>query len=156
MTGRGAERRYTLLVFLFWLPTGLYLATKVLLMLDRGLSLPEIGTVVLVFSLTTAALELPTGGLADVIGRRVVLAASAAASFAGLALLAVADGFWLFVASAVLRGAARALSSGPDQAWFVDTMHAADGPDAPLTRGLARGEAAASVGLGLGTLAGGA
>ncbi len=36
--GRRAERRYALLVFLFWLPTGLYVATKVLLMLDRGLS----------------------------------------------------------------------------------------------------------------------
>ncbi len=90
------------------------------------------------------------------IGRRTVLAASAVASFAGLALLAVADSFWLFVASAVLRGVARALSSGPDEAWFVDTMHAVEGPDASLTRGLARGEAASSVGLGIGTLAGGA
>ncbi|HEV7713176.1 MAG TPA: MFS transporter [Asanoa sp.] len=156
MTGRRAERRYALLVFLFWLPTGLYVATKVLLMLDRGLSVAAIGTVVLVFSLTTAALELPTGGLADVIGRRTVLAASAVASFAGLVLLAVAGNFWLFAASAVLRGLARALSSGPDQAWFVDTMHAADGPDAFLTRGLARGEAAGSVGLLIGTLVGGA
>ncbi|GIF66415.1 hypothetical protein Ais01nite_44500 [Asanoa ishikariensis] len=156
MTGRGAERRYALLVFLFWLPTGLYLATKVLLMLERGMSVAAIGTVVLIFSLTTAALELPTGGLADVIGRRTVLAASAVASFAGLALLAVADVFWLFAASAVLRGIARALSSGPDEAWFVDTMHAAEGPDASLTRGLARGEASSSVGLGIGTLVGGA
>ncbi|MEV4620482.1 MFS transporter [Asanoa sp. NPDC049573] len=156
MTGRRAEWRYALLVFLFWLPTGLYLATKILLMLDRGLGVAAIGTVVLVFSLTTAALELPTGGLADVIGRRTVLAASAVASCAGLALLAVADGFWLFAASAVLRGIARALSSGPDEAWFVDTMHAAEGPDAYLTRGLARGEAASSVGLLIGTLVGGA
>ncbi|SNT25099.1 Major Facilitator Superfamily protein [Asanoa hainanensis] len=156
MTGRRAEWRYALLVLLFWLPTGLYLATKILLMLDRGLSVAAIGTVVLIFSLTTAALELPTGGLADVIGRRTVLAASAVASCAGLALLAVADGFWLFAASAVLRGIARALSSGPDEAWFVDTMHAVEGPDAPLTRGLARGEAAGSVGLGIGTLLGGA
>ncbi|MDG4824260.1 MFS transporter [Asanoa sp. WMMD1127] len=156
MSARRAEWRYALLVLLFWLPTGLYLATKILLMLDRGLGVAAIGTVVLVFSLTTAALELPTGGLADVIGRRTVLAASAVASFAGLALLAVADSFWLFVASAVLRGVARALSSGPDQAWFVDTMHAADGPDAVLTPGLARGEAASSVGLGLGALVGGA
>ncbi|GAA1848575.1 MFS transporter [Asanoa iriomotensis] len=156
MTGARAEWRYALLVFLFWLPTGLYVATKILLMHDRGLDVAAIGTVVLVFSLTTAALELPTGGLADVIGRRTVLAASAVASFAGLALLALADSFWLFAASAVLRGVARALSSGPDQAWFVDTMHAVSGPDASLTRGLARGEAASSVGLGLGTLAGGA
>ena len=56
----------------------------------------------------------------------------------------------------MLRGIARALSSGPDEAWFVDTMHAVEGPHASLTRGLARGEAASSVGLGIGTLAGGA
>jgi len=155
VTARRAARRYALLVFLFWVPTGLFLATKVLLMLDRGLSLAEAGTVALVFSLTVAGLELPTGGLADVIGRRAVLAASAVLGVCGLGLLAFADGFWLFVASAVVRGASRALSSGPDQAWYVDTVHATDGPDAPLTAGLARGEAASSVGLALGTLAGG-
>jgi hypothetical protein len=150
-----ASRRYVLLTFLLWLPTGLYLPPLVLLMLDRGLSVGAVAVVGAAYSLTVALLELPTGGLADVVGRRPVLVASTAASAAGLLLLGLADTFTLFVASAMLRGVARALSTGPLEAWYVDTVHAALGRDADLTAGLARGEVAASVALAAGTLTGG-
>ncbi|MFI7542011.1 MFS transporter [Actinoplanes sp. NPDC049599] len=155
MTGGAAARRYALLSFLLWLPAGLYLVPLVLLMLDRGLPVATIAVVGAVYGLTTAALELPTGGLADVLGRRPVLIASAVAGAAGLLLLGLAGTVALFVASAVLRGAARALSTGPLEAWYVDTVHAEHGRDADLTAGLARGEVAASLALGAGTLVGG-
>jgi hypothetical protein len=73
----------------------------------------------------------------------------------GLVLLGLAGTVALFVASAVLRGVARALSTGPLEAWYVDTVHARLGREADLTTGLARGEVAASLALGLGTLIGG-
>ena len=155
MTGRAAARTYALLSFLLWLPAGLYLVPLVLLMLDRGLAVSTIAAVGIVYGLTTAALELPTGGLADVLGRRPVLIASAVAGAAGLLLLGLAGTVALFLASAVLRGAARALSTGPLEAWYVDTVHADQGRDADLTAGLARGEVAASLALGAGTLVGG-
>jgi MFS family permease len=113
----------------------------VLLMSGRGLSLAQVGAVTAVHSVVVVALELPTGGLADVIGRRVVLAASALLSAAGLVLMATATTFWMFTGWAVLQGMARALSSGPAQAWYVDTLHRAAGPDADLRHGLSRGEA---------------
>jgi MFS family permease len=155
VTGVAAARRYALLNALLWLPAGLYLVPLVLLMLDRGLTVPAIAVVGVVYGLTIAVLELPTGGLADVLGRRPVLIASAVAGAAGLLLLGLAATVALFVASAVLRGAARALSTGPLEAWYVDTVHAEQGRDTDLTAGLARGEVAASLSLGAGTLVGG-
>lgn len=155
MSGETAARRYALLSFLLWLPAGLYLVPLVLLMLDRGLSVSTIALTGVVYGLATAVLELPTGGLADVLGRRPVLIASAVAGAAGLLLLGLADTVALFAASAVLRGVARALSTGPLEAWYVDTVHAELGRDVDLTAGLARGEVAASLALGAGTLIGG-
>ncbi|MDM4722300.1 MFS transporter [Micromonospora sp. WMMA1363] len=155
MSAAAATRRYALLSFLTWLPTGLYLAPLVLLMLDRNLSVGLVAAVGAVYSIAVVLLELPTGGMADVLGRRPVLVASAVASAAGLLILGLAETLPLFIASAVLRGVARALASGPTEAWYVDTLHAADGRDADPTTGLARGEVAASVALAAGTLAGG-
>ncbi|WBB54269.1 MFS transporter [Verrucosispora sp. WMMD573] len=73
----------------------------------------------------------------------------------GLLLLGLADTIALFLASAVLRGIARALSTGPLEAWYVDTVHAHAGRDVDLTGGLARGEVAGSLALAVGTLTGG-
>jgi MFS family permease len=129
----------------------------VLLLLERGLTLAEVAALGVVSSLAVAVLELPTGGLADALGRRPVLVVSALVHAAGLAMLAVTARWDLLVVSAVLRGAARALASGPLDAWYVDTARAAGAVgEGALTRGLARGQVASSVGLGAGTVLGGA
>jgi Major Facilitator Superfamily len=150
-----ATRRYTAVAFLTWLPTGLYVAPMVLLMLDRGLSVPTIAAIGVAYSLTTAVLELPTGGLADAVGRRGVLLASCTASLISLVMLGFATTAMLFAVSSFLRGVARALGSGPAEAWYVDTVHATQGTDAPIGPGLARGQIAGSSGLAIGTITGG-
>ncbi|TDD09621.1 MFS transporter [Nonomuraea deserti] len=155
MTARSALHRYMLVSFLTWLPLGLAMAAQVLLMTERGLSLARIGLATTVFSIVTVCLELPTGGLADVLGRRVVLAASAAFTVAGLALMSVATTLGMFMVAGVLKGVARALSSGPASSWYVDTLHGIEGRDADLKPGLARGGAMESVALCVGVLAGG-
>jgi MFS family permease len=104
----------------------------------------------LAYSLTVGLLELPTGGLSDVLGRRVVLIAAAVSSLAGLLLMGLATTAALFAASALLRGVARALGTGPAEAWFVDTV------GRPDPKGLAHGSVALSSGLAVGTIAGGA
>ncbi|MEU8267160.1 MFS transporter [Sphaerisporangium sp. NPDC049002] len=152
---RTAMRSYALISFLTWFPAGLTMASMILLMTSRGLDLAQVGMVLSVQAVVIVALELPTGGLADVLGRRVLLAVSALFSVAGLALLAVATSVWLFAVASVLKGIARALSSGPAQAWYVDMLHAARGPEADLKPGLARGEAMGSVSLCVATLTGG-
>jgi MFS family permease len=152
---RGPLARYAVIEFLTWLPTGLYMAPMVLLMAVRGLDVAEIGLVSAAYSVTIVVLELPTGGLADVLGRRTVLATSAAVSVVALGVMAMATTVWAFFFASLLKGVARALSSGPAQAWYVDALHAEQGRSADLKPGLAAGNAAGSVALALGTLAGG-
>ncbi|MFJ4010055.1 MFS transporter [Streptomyces sp. NPDC090026] len=150
-----ARRRFTATAFLFWLPVGLYLPSQVLLLTERGLALATVAGLFAVYSLTVAALELPTGGLSDVIGRRPVLAASGALNLGALLLVSTASSLWVLGAAMLLLGGGRALSSGPAEAWYVDTVQAAAGPDAELRTGLARGGSASAAALAIGTLAGG-
>jgi MFS family permease len=155
LDARTARRRFVAVNFLFWFPTGLYVPVQVLLLADRGVSVATIAALFAVHSLTAAGLELPTGGLSDVIGRRAVLAASGVLSVVALAMTALATAPWGFALARVLMGAGRALNRGPAEAWYVDTVHADLGPEADLRDGLARGSAASSVALALGTVLGG-
>ena len=70
MTVRDLTRRYVVLTALHWFPVGLTVPVMVLLAQVRGLTLGEIGFMFAVFGILGALLELPTGGLADVLGRR--------------------------------------------------------------------------------------
>ncbi|MFI9560535.1 MFS transporter [Nonomuraea endophytica] len=155
MNANSAARRYALVSFLTWLPAGLMIAPLVLLMLGRGLTIVQVGVVMTVYSLVIAVLELPTGGLADVVGRRAVLALAAACTALSLGLLVLATSFWAFVLACGVLGVSRALSSGPAEAWYVDTLHAVEGAEADLRPGLARGHVMEDVALGVGVLAGG-
>jgi Major Facilitator Superfamily len=149
-----ARKRFVVISALTWLPAGLGMPAFVLLMLERGLDLVTIGTVFAAYGVVTVLMELPTGGLADVIGRRGVLLASAALTTLSFSAMAFATTAAQFLALSVAKGLARALSSGPAEAWYVDTVHAIDsGGD--LRAGLSRGSAAGSAALAIGTLAGG-
>lgn len=151
LDARTARRRYLILLGLRWLPTGLVIPVTVLLALSRGLSLTQIGLVFSVQGLVVLALELPTGGLSDALGRRPVLILAAIVALMSLALLYVADSVAMFVASMALQGVYRALDSGPLEAWYVDATLAAD-PDAQLERGLGAGTAVLSVAIATGAL----
>ncbi|MFD5915934.1 MFS transporter [Kitasatospora sp. NPDC058201] len=151
-----ARRRYLTTCLLYWLPLGLATAPLVLLLTARGLPLGTVAGLFAAHSLTTAALELPTGGLSDVLGRRPVLAAAGLVGVAAFTLLALGDSPALLFPGMVLLGASRALASGPAEAWYVDAVHARTGADGDLRPGLARGSATGSVALAVGTLVGGA
>jgi MFS family permease len=156
MTPQTARRRFVVLSALTWLPTALPMAATVLLAQVRGLDLAELGLVLAVFSISVAVLELPTGGLADMIGRRAVLAASAVITLIGMLWLAFATALPEFLTLAVLKALARALSTGPAEAWYVDTLHASAPLDPDeLRRGLAAGNSAGAAALAVGTLLGG-
>jgi MFS family permease len=150
-----ARRRYLLLTGLRWLPVGLLIPIFVLVPLSRGLSLTEIGVVFAVQGIVVLALELPTGGLSDALGRRPVLLLAGVVALLSMSLFTVADTAALFVVAMVLQGVYRALDSGPLEAWFVDATLAAD-PDAEIEHGLGRGSAVLSVAIAIGALASGA
>ncbi|MGY1771510.1 MFS transporter [Blastococcus sp. SYSU D00813] len=149
-----ATRRYVLLTTLRWLPTGIALPGMALLATARGLPPADVGVVFAVGSAVALVLELPTGGLADALGTRPVLVASAVLQGAGLLVFAAAGSLAGFALATGLVGAGRALDSGPLESWFVDTVARADRAADP-TPGLARGSAANAVGLMAGAVLGG-
>jgi predicted MFS family arabinose efflux permease len=146
--------RYLLLHGLRWLPVGLLIPVMVLLPLERGLSLSEFGTAIAAQGVVVLALELPTGGLSDAIGRRPVLLMAGVVGLGSLAVLVVADSFTGFLVVGLLQGVYRALDSGPLEAWYVDHALAAD-PDADIETGLSRGGIVIGVAIAIGALAAG-
>ncbi len=154
MTTAGLRHRYEAVTALRWLGVGAVAPFVFLLMLERGLSLAAVGGAVAVYGITVAALELPTGGLADALGRRPVLAVASAVTIAATFLLFVATDFGVFVAAWALLGIGRALDSGALEAWFVDASLDLE-PGVDLRPGLARGEVAGAIALAAGSLLGG-
>ncbi|MGK5739728.1 MFS transporter [Micromonospora sp. URMC 103] len=148
------RRRYLVLHGLRWLPTGLTIPVMILLMQERGLSLSQIGLVSVAQGLVVLALELPTGGFADALGRRPVLVAAWIINLASLLLFSVADSSALFFLVWALQGVFRALDSGPLESWYVDATLAAD-PDAKYEAGLGYAGTVIGVAIGAGALIGG-
>jgi MFS family permease len=151
---RHLRRRYHVLLALRFVPTGLLISIFVLLMRDRGLSLAEIGVGFAAQGLVMLFLELPSGGLADAVGRKPVLVVAVAFALAGSALLLVADSVVLLAGVCALQGVFRALDSGPLQAWFIDAAVAAD-PQAELERDLAHADVVICGSIAVGALVGG-
>jgi MFS family permease len=152
MTVEQVRRTFVTLTAMRWLPTGLTVPALVLIGQARGLSLAQIGMITAVYGVTTLLLELPTGGLSDVIGRRPVLVAAGLMSVAAALVTAVGTSFMVLAGAAAIRGAARALDSGPLQSWFVERTLAID-PAANFRAGLSRASAGESIALAAGTLA---
>ena len=154
LTPPQAEWRYIVLSGLQWLPVGLVVPVLVLLLRARGLELPVIGALFAVYTVVVIVLELPTGSFADVLGRRRTLMLSRILSVASLAGMAVATDVVQFGAVMALAGIARALQSGPLEAWYVDTVRAADA-EADVRRGISRAWAVEAAALASGAIVGG-
>lgn len=145
------RRRFLFLRALRWFPTGLLIPVLVLILLDRGFTLTQLGLIASVQGLVVLLLELPTGALADAVGRRPVLLLANAFLLASVALLVVADSLVLLGISFALQGAYRALESGPLGAWYVDAAQAVDG-DADIGRGFSQGGVVLGVAIAAGSL----
>jgi predicted MFS family arabinose efflux permease len=146
--------RFLVLLGLRWFPVGLLIPVYVLLPLERGLTIAQVGAVAAVQGIVVLVLELPTGGLSDAIGRRPVLLLAGAVNLASLALLGVAVSVAAFAVVFLLQGVHRALDSGPLEAWYVDAALAAD-PGADIETGLSRGGVVLGLSIAAGALAGG-
>jgi MFS family permease len=154
MTPAAARRVFLLLTATRWFPVGLVVAVTTLLPIERGLSVTQALTLASVTGVVVFALELPTGGLADALGRRPLLVVAAAVQVLAAALFSVAQSFWVFAAAAAATGLFRALDSGPLAAWFVDTVHATH-PGADVDRTLSHQGAVLGVSIALGALVSG-
>jgi MFS family permease len=151
LTVRQTTRRFLMLRALRWLPTGLLIPVVVLLLLERGLTLGQIGLVAAAQGVVVMLLELPSGGLADSFGRRRVLLLAAVFELAATSLLVVASTLPVLAVVFALQGIYRALESGPLDAWYVDAVQAAD-PEADIETGFSRGGVALGLAIAAGTV----
>ncbi|MEU2199930.1 MFS transporter [Isoptericola sp. NPDC019482] len=148
------QRVFLLLTATRWFPVGLVVTVTTLLPIERGLTVGQTLTLASVMGLVVFALELPTGGTADAVGRRPMLIASAVVQVLAATTFLLAQSFWAFLVASGLMGMFRALDSGPLEAWFVDAVHAKH-PGADVDRTLAHQGTVLGVSIALGALVSG-
>ncbi|RBP45784.1 putative MFS family arabinose efflux permease [Roseimicrobium gellanilyticum] len=108
-----------------------YYPVYTVLFLDFGLNLEQFALLNVVWAVSIVLLEVPSGALADVLGRRnmVVLAAVLmVVEMLVFAMLPVGGPwvFWVFIVNRVISGAAEAMASGADEALAYDSIPASE------------------------------
>ncbi len=122
-------RAFTL--FRMFFSARFYYPVYALLFLDYGLTLEQFGLLNGIWAATIVFLEVPSGALADTLGRRKLLIATGVFMVLEMAVLLVAPVgggallFGLFVLNRVFSGAAEAAASGADEALVYDSLKAA-------------------------------
>jgi MFS family permease len=150
-----ARRTLLLLTVTRWFPVGLVVGVTTLLALERGMSLTQLGVILSMQGFVVLGLELPTGGLADALGRRPVLIVAGVVALVSGLIFVTARTFAAFVVALLLQGLFRALDSGPLEAWYVDTAQA-DDPTVKVEITLAHAGTVLGISIGLGALVSGA
>jgi len=135
-----------------------YYPILAILFVDLGLSLSQYVTLNAIWAVTIFLAEVPSGALADLIGRRKLLIGASALMVLEMAVLLVAPrdaGLLLFVFCAVnriLSGLAEAGVSGADQALAYDSLEDEDDWDEVLEVAMRLRSAAMVVAMVLGAL----
>ena len=154
MSVRRIKTTYFAIITLFWFSTVLPAAVQILLVEARGLELSDIGIIMGVYGVVIVLLEVPTGGLADAIGRKRVTLIALLFTLASEVAVLFAFSLPMFLLFAILSGIGRALISGAPEAWFIDSLQAAD-PEVEVQPALAQANTFELFALAAGTLLGG-
>jgi MFS family permease len=124
--GVATVRRF--IVFRVCFNARFYYPVFTVLFLDFGLSLEQFALLNTVWAATIVLLEVPSGALADVIGRRRLVVGAAALMVVEIALLCVVPAgsgmvlLAVFLVNRILSGAAEAAASGADEALAYDSL----------------------------------
>lgn len=94
----------------------------VLFFQEHGLSLTEVMILQAVYSISVALLEIPSGYIADVFGRKKTIILSTIFCFIGYLIFSNFSDFYLFALAEVLLGFGGSLMSGSDSALIYDTL----------------------------------
>lgn len=94
----------------------------VLAILERGLSYAELGLLVAIREVCQQALEIPSGAIADRLGRRRAMVAAFVAYVVAYLVLSLADGFGLFALGLAFIGFGDAFRTGTHKAMIFDWL----------------------------------
>lgn len=110
----------------YWFKTvsamSFFLPIIVLYWQNNGLSMTQIMLLQSVFAILVVALEIPTGYVADMWGRRKTLILSSAAIMIAYAVYALSGMFWQFLVGEIMFAIGISLLSGSDAALLYDTL----------------------------------
>jgi MFS family permease len=151
-------RRYYTYAGIYTLAASLVWGINTLFLLDAGLSISEAFIANAAFSVGTVLFEIPTGVVADTVGRRasflLSIAVLAASTLAYVGLAEIGGGVIAFSAASVLLGLGYTFYSGAMEAWLVDGLHGL-GFDGGMDRIFANGQIIGGIAMLVGTVGGG-
>ncbi|MBD3209703.1 MFS transporter, partial [Candidatus Woesearchaeota archaeon] len=99
-----------------------FLPVLALFYVASQVSLEQFGFIMAAFALTTLVLEIPTGILADLLGKKKTLIIARLCYVVEIAILAFMNGFWPFLIAKVISGIGVSMSSGTRSALLYDSL----------------------------------
>jgi MFS family permease len=157
-SSRSVLAGYYTLAGLYTLSASVIWGVNTLFLLDAGLSFFEVFVANAAYSAGTVLFEIPTGVVADTLGRRVSfllsVAVLAVSTLIYVALAQMDAGVAAFAAASVLMALGFTFYSGAMEAWLVDALHAT-GYRGELDSVFARGQQVTGCAMLVGTIGGG-
>lgn len=158
ITGRRVVGVYLSTSGLFTLATSLIWGVNTLFLLDAGLDIFQVMVVNSAFSAGQVLFEVPTGVVADTIGRKASFLFGIFTLFVSTLLYLVSAeyqwGIWGFVGASLLLGLGFTFQTGAVDAWLVDALDHLE-YEVPRETIFARGGMVFGIAMLFGTLAGG-
>ncbi len=100
----------------------LFMPIVVLFYKDNGLEMRDIFILQAIYSIAIVALEIPSGYLADVLGRKITLVLGTILGFFGFLTYSFSYGFVGFLIAEIILGLGQSLISGADSALLYDSL----------------------------------
>jgi len=100
----------------------LFMPIIVLFYQENGLSLRDVLTLQAIYSVAVIALEIPSGYLADVWGRKNTIILGSILGTLGFVIYSFTSGFYEFLAAELVLGFAQSFISGSDSALLYDSL----------------------------------
>jgi MFS family permease len=91
---------------------------------DNGMGMQKIFILKAIYSIAIVTMEVPSGWMADVWGRKKTLLIGSFLGAAGFLIYSFSFGFWAFVAAEIVLGIGQAFVSGADSAMLFDSLKA--------------------------------
>ncbi len=158
ITSRQVINTYYCITALYTLSVSIIWGINTLFLMDAGLDIFQVMVVNALFTAGMVIFEIPTGVVADTIGRKASFLLCISVLFVTTILYVAAAGFswgvWAFAGISVLIGLGFTFFTGAVEAWLVDALDHT-GYDKPHERVFARGQAVFSAAMLFGTVGGG-
>ena len=119
--------RYYLLALLYFAGVNMTSAMFMTFLLAKGLDERWAMISYAFYFIALTALEIPTGAISDVVGRKNAFVLACVLSATSMLVYASAESFWMFALAAALGGTGVAFANGTLDSWFVVQLRRASG-----------------------------